>query len=169
MRGAAADVKRYFAEGLRVLAVGAAGLFSSKDHDRVADWVVGVVAPAGADCAESPILHKLDPPPGDDVDALIGPVRLDKVRFPLPLARCAAGEVGLDVRAERAPGVIGANGSGKTTLMLFGRPGTVGHRGSSGTVGFWELGGTAVVLQHPESRAQVAGDGVGELPLGTLR
>ncbi len=33
-----------------------------------------------------PDVHKLDPPPGDDVDALIGPVpvRLDKVRFRYP-------------------------------------------------------------------------------------
>ncbi len=38
-----------FRRGTAVLAVGAAGLFQHWDHDRVADWVVGVVAPAGAD------------------------------------------------------------------------------------------------------------------------
>lgn len=49
MQGASRRRQAVFRRGTAVLAVGAAGLFQHWDHDRVADWVVGVVAPAGAD------------------------------------------------------------------------------------------------------------------------
>lgn len=91
------------------------------------------------------------------MDALIGPVpvRLDKVRFRYPRAgQDALREVSLDVRAGEHLAIIGANGSGKTTLMLIlaGRAPTSGTVDRPGTVGLGKLGGTAVVLQHPESQ-----------------
>ena len=68
--------------------------------------------------------------------------------------------------------VTGANGSGKTTLMLVlsGREPTAGTMERPGAVGLGRLGGTAVVMQHPESQVlgtRVADDVVWGLPPGT--
>src|SRR6185437_12584781 len=65
-----------------------------------------------------------------------------------------------------------ANGSGKTTLMLIlaGREPTSGTVERPGAVGLGKAGGTAVVLQHPESQVlgtRVADDVVFGLPPGT--
>lgn len=58
--------------------------------------------------------------------------------------------------------VTGANGSGKTTLMLLlaGRQPTSGSIERPGAVGLGRLGGTAVVMQHPET--QVLGSRVAD-------
>jgi energy-coupling factor transporter ATP-binding protein EcfA2 len=122
-----------------------------------------------------PDVHKLDPP--DDAqaqDAVIGPVpaRLDKVSFRYPGAdRDALREVSLDIQVGEHIAVTGANGSGKTTLMLIlsGREPTSGTVERPGTVGLGEIGGTAIVLQHPKSQVlgtRVADDVVWGLPPG---
>lgn len=120
-----------------------------------------------------PDVHKLDPP---DVDGPAGagvgpvPVRLDRVRFRYPrAAQDALREVSLEVRGGEHVAVTGANGSGKTTLMLIlaGRQPTSGTVHRPGAVGLGELGGTALVLQHPKSQVlgtRVADDVVWGLP-----
>ncbi len=120
-----------------------------------------------------PDVHKLDT--ADDAQTQgspVGPVpvRLDKVRFRYPGAeRDALREVSLDVQAGEHIAVTGANGSGKTTLMLVlaGRSPTAGSVERPGTVGLGEMGGTAIVLQHPKSQVlgtRVADDVVWGLP-----
>ncbi|MEO8815111.1 MAG: DUF2232 domain-containing protein [Mycobacterium sp.] len=119
-----------------------------------------------------PDVHKLD------ADADVGPVapvpvRLTDVRFRYPhTEQDALGPVSLDVQAGEHVAVTGANGSGKTTLMLIlaGRKPAAGTVDRPGAVGLGRLGGTAVVLQHPESQVlgtRVADDVVWGLPPGT--
>jgi energy-coupling factor transport system ATP-binding protein len=123
-----------------------------------------------------PDVHKLDAWDGSKgEEGQIGPVpvRLDKVRFRYPGARQdALREVSLDLRVGEHVAVTGPNGSGKTTLMLIlaGREPTSGTIDRPGAVGLGKLGGTAVVLQHPESQVlgtRVADDVVWGLPPGT--
>ncbi|OBB97394.1 cobalt ABC transporter ATP-binding protein [Mycobacterium sp. 852002-40037_SCH5390672] len=120
-----------------------------------------------------PDVHKLDT--SDDAQTRgtpVGPVpvRLDKVRFRYPGAeRDALREVTLDVHAGEHIAVTGANGSGKTTLMLIlaGRSPTAGSVDRPGSVGLGQVGGTAIVLQHPKSQVlgtRVADDVVWGLP-----
>lgn len=122
-----------------------------------------------------PDVHKLDAPQDADPSDVIGPVpvRLDNVRFRYPGAgQDALRELSLQVQAGEHVAITGANGSGKTTLMLIlaGREPTSGTVQRPGAVGLGKMGGTAVVLQHPES--QVLGTRVGDdvvwgLPPGT--
>ncbi|WP_370652890.1 MULTISPECIES: ABC transporter ATP-binding protein [Mycobacterium] len=123
-----------------------------------------------------PDVHKLDAPAGDhDSETPIGPVpvRLDKVRFRYPGAdQDALRELSMDIRVGEHVAITGANGSGKTTLMLIlaGREPTSGTVQRPGRVGLGQLGGTAIVLQHPESQVlgtRVADDVVWGLPPGT--
>lgn len=122
-----------------------------------------------------PDVHKLDAPVGDVADAAVGPVpvRLDQVRFRYPGAgQDALREISLDIGEAEHVAITGANGSGKTTLMLIlaGREPTSGTVQRPGAVGLGKLGGTAVVLQHPESQVlgtRVADDVVWGLPPGT--
>ncbi|MDT5233121.1 MAG: energy-coupling factor transport system ATP-binding protein, partial [Mycobacterium sp.] len=98
------------------------------------------------------------------------PVRLDEVRLRYPNTdHDALRAISLDVQAGEHIAVTGANGSGKSTLMLI----LAGHEPTSGTVerpgavGLGQLGGTAVVLQHPETQVlgtRVADDVVWGLP-----
>ena len=110
---------------------------------------------------------------GEQVPVGPVPVRFDKVRFRYPnTSQDALREVSLDLRAGEHVAVTGANGSGKTTLMLIlaGREPTSGTVERAGAVGLGKLGGTAVVLQHPESQVlgtRVADDVVWGLPPGT--
>ncbi len=121
-----------------------------------------------------PDVHKLDPPV-TDAGRPVGPVpvRLDRVRFRYPGAgQDALRELSLDLRVGEHVAVTGANGSGKTTLMLIlaGREPTSGTVERPGAVGLGKLGGTAIVLQHPESQVlgtRVADDVVWGLPPGT--
>ncbi|MCV6986621.1 ATP-binding cassette domain-containing protein [Mycobacterium shinjukuense] len=122
-----------------------------------------------------PDVHMLDAPAGEQPGAPIGPVpvRLGRVRFRYPGAgQDALREVSLDVRVGEHVAITGANGSGKTTLMLIlaGREPTSGTVDRPGAVGLGRLGGTAIVLQHPESQVlgtRVADDVVWGLPPGT--
>jgi energy-coupling factor transport system ATP-binding protein len=125
-----------------------------------------------------PDVHKLDAPsPGeasadDSIPVAPVPVLLDKVRFRYPGAgQDALREVSLDLCVGEHVAVTGSNGSGKTTLMLIlaGREPTSGTVERPGAVGLGKLGGTAVVLQHPESQVlgtRVADDVVWGLPPG---
>jgi energy-coupling factor transport system ATP-binding protein len=119
-----------------------------------------------------PDVHKLDAPVEDPPIAPV-PVRLEQVRFRYPGSdHDALRAVSLDVRVGEHVAVTGANGSGKTTLMLMlaGREPTSGTVERPGAVGLGRLGGTAVVMQHPESQVlgtRVADDVVWGLPPGT--
>jgi energy-coupling factor transport system ATP-binding protein len=79
--------------------------------------------------------------------------------------------VSLTVEPGEHIAVTGANGSGKTTLMLVlaGRESISGTVERPGAVGLGRLGGTAVIMQHPESQvlgSRVADDVVWGLPPG---
>lgn len=101
------------------------------------------------------------------------PVRLTDVRFRYPGAdHDALRPLTLTIEAGEHLAVTGANGSGKTTLMLLlaGREPTSGSIERPGAVGLGRLGGTAVVMQHPETQvlgSRVADDVVWGMPPGT--
>ena len=122
-----------------------------------------------------PDVHKLDPPAGDATATPIAPVpvRLHDVRFRYPNAEHdALAPVSMTVDVGEHIAVTGSNGSGKTTLMLMlaGRAPTSGLIDRAGAVGLGHRGGTAVILQHPESQvlgSRVADDVVWGLPSGT--
>ncbi len=178
LHDAAADTKHYVALGLQywplvllvhfVVSVQIVSLIGWWALSRVLTRMHGI-----------PDVHKLDAPvtgaDQDGPDRPVGPVpmRLDHVSFRYPGARQdALPEVSLDVRAGEHLAVTGANGSGKTTLMLIlaGRPPTSGSVERPGGVGLGAMGGTAIVLQHPESQVlgtRVADDVVWGLPPGT--
>ncbi|MFF0493096.1 ATP-binding cassette domain-containing protein [Nocardia sp. NPDC004068] len=111
----------------------------------------------------------LDAPPDDRrVEPL--PVTLRDVSFRYPNARVdALSGIELTVRTGEFVAVVGHNGSGKSTLtrVLAGRPPTGGTVERPGSAGLGLLGGTALVLQRPESQTLgvlVADDVVWGLP-----
>lgn len=116
-------------------------------------------------------LQKLDTPAESGQIAPL-PVRLHDVTFRYPTAvQDALGPVTLTVEPGEHVAVTGVNGSGKTTLMLVlaGRPPTSGTVERAGAVGLGRVGGTAVIMQHPESQvlgSRVADDVVWGLPPG---
>ena len=119
-----------------------------------------------------PDVHKLESSADAGPIAPV-PLRLRDVRFRYPTSdHDALGPVSLSVQPGQHLAVTGANGSGKTTLMLLlsGREPTAGIVERPGAVGLGKLGGTAVVMQHPESQVlgtRVADDVVWGLPPGT--
>ncbi len=119
-----------------------------------------------------PDVHKLETP-DETGPAVPVPVRLSQARFRYPGAdHDALRPLDLTIDPGEHLAITGANGSGKTTLMLLlcGRPPTSGSIERPGAVGLGELGGTAVVMQHPESQVlgtRVADDVVWGLPPGT--
>jgi energy-coupling factor transporter ATP-binding protein EcfA2 len=175
MQGGAAELKRYFAEGVHywpwlMLLYYSLGIMIVS---LIGWWALSRLL---ARMRNLPDVHKLDVWDGSrDDEAPIGPVpvRLQKVRFRYPGAnQDALREVSLDVRAGEHVAITGPNGSGKTTLMLIlaGREPTSGTVDRPGAVGLGKLGGTAVVLQHAESQVlgtRVADDVVWGLPPGT--
>jgi len=116
-----------------------------------------------------PDVHKLDPTESDSPVAPV-PVCLDDVRFRYPdTARDAMGPLSMRVDPGEHVAITGANGSGKTTLMLMlaGREPSAGAITRPGAVGLGKTGGTAVIMQHPESQVlgtRVADDVVWGLP-----
>lgn len=171
MEGFAGQLKRDFAAALElwpVLFFGA-GVLSITFVSLVGWWALSRVMER---LAGIPDVHKLESPAGDA--AAIGPVpaRLRDVRFRYPAAdHDALGPVSLDVEPGEHLAVTGANGSGKTTLMLMlaGREPTAGRIERPGAVGLGRIGGTAVIMQHPESQVlgtRVADDVVWGLPPG---
>ena len=119
-----------------------------------------------------PDVHKLDTVDSAGPVAPV-PARLRDVRFRYPgTNRDALGPITMDINTGEHVAVTGANGSGKTTLMLTlaGRTPTAGSIERPGAVGLGQAGGTAVVMQHPESQVlgtRVADDVVWGLPSGT--
>ncbi|MGV0805621.1 ATP-binding cassette domain-containing protein [Mycolicibacterium setense] len=121
-----------------------------------------------------PDVHKLDAE-AEDEGSTIAPVpaRLTDVRFRYPgVESDALGPVSLELQPGEHVAVTGPNGSGKTTLMLMlaGRQPSSGSIERAGAVGLGRIGGTAVVMQHPESQVlgtRVADDVVWGLPAGT--
>ena len=116
-----------------------------------------------------PDVHKLESPGGHGPVAPL-PVRLTDARFRYPGAdHDALRPLSMTVDSGEHVAVVGANGSGKTTLMLLlsGRAPTSGTIDRPGAVGLGALGGTSVVMQHPESQvlgSRVADDVVWGLP-----
>ncbi|MGB6209892.1 ATP-binding cassette domain-containing protein [Mycobacterium sp.] len=167
----ALDLKHFFAEALHywpwlvlgqsVLGIMGVSLIGWWALSRVLERMRGI-----------PDVHKLDAPVETAPIAPV-PVRLDHVRFRYPGSdHDALRAVSLDVQIGEHVAVTGANGSGKTTLMLMlaGRQPSSGTVQRPGAVGLGRLGGTAVVMQHPESQVlgtRVADDVVWGLPPGT--
>ncbi|MEV6774447.1 ATP-binding cassette domain-containing protein [Nocardia sp. NPDC051030] len=108
--------------------------------------------------------------PADDRPVEPLPVTLSGVAFRYPGARTdALYGIDLTVRRGEFVAVVGHNGSGKSTLtrILAGRPPTHGTVTRPGAAGLGVLGGTAMVLQRPESQTLgvlVADDVVWGLP-----
>ncbi|MGH3542551.1 MAG: DUF2232 domain-containing protein [Mycobacterium sp.] len=168
---AADDFKRFFAAALHYWPwlILADGVVSVMIVSLIGWWALSRVLER---MRGIPDVHKLDAPVESAPIAPV-PVRLDQVRFRYPRSdRDALRPVSLDVRVGEHLAVTGANGSGKTTLMLLlaGRQPTSGTVERPGAVGLGRLGGTAVVMQHPESQvlgSRVADDVVWGLPPGT--
>ncbi|MCX4093278.1 ABC transporter ATP-binding protein [Nocardia sp. alder85J] len=108
------------------------------------------------------------PPDDRPVEPL--PVTLRDVSFRYPGARAdALSGIDLTVTVGEFVAVVGHNGSGKSTLtrVLAGRPPSTGAVDRPGSAGLGLLGGTALVLQRPESQTLgvlVADDVVWGLP-----
>ncbi|TCJ94243.1 ABC transporter ATP-binding protein [Nocardia alba] len=66
----------------------------------------------------------------------------------------ALADIDLSIRPGEFVAVVGHNGSGKSTLtrVLAGRPPTTGAVDRPGSAGLGAIGGTALVLQRPESQ-----------------
>jgi energy-coupling factor transporter ATP-binding protein EcfA2 len=118
-----------------------------------------------------PDVHKLESSTDTGPIAPV-PARLHDVRFRYPTSdHDALGPLSVSVEPGEHLAVTGANGSGKTTLMLMlaGREPSSGAIERPGAVGLGKLGGTAVIMQHPESQVlgtRVADDVVWGLPPG---
>ncbi|MFD6398018.1 ABC transporter ATP-binding protein [Nocardia sp. NPDC060249] len=109
------------------------------------------------------VLDRLAWLPGSDrLDAPLD----DRPVGPLPVALHGVGyryegtdadalaDIDLTIRPGEFVAVVGHNGSGKSTLtrVLAGRPPTTGAVDRPGSAGLGALGGTALVLQRPESQ-----------------
>jgi energy-coupling factor transport system ATP-binding protein len=120
-----------------------------------------------------PDVHKLESSTDTGPIAPV-PARLRDVRFRYPTSdHDALGPLSVSVEPGEHLAVTGANGSGKTTLMLMlaGREPSSGTIERPGAVGLGKLGGTAVIMQHPESQVlgtRVADDVVWGLPPGQI-
>jgi energy-coupling factor transport system ATP-binding protein len=170
LQATAHELKRFFAEaltywqwfvlGAATMAIMGASVIGWWALSRVLERLRGV-----------PDVHKLDAPVGTGPIQPV-PVRLEEVRLRYPHTdHDALRAVSLDVRAGEYVAVTGANGSGKTTLMLIlaGREPTSGTVERPGAVGLDQIGGTAIIMQHPESQVlgtRVADDVVWGLPPG---
>ncbi|WP_063821630.1 ABC transporter ATP-binding protein [Nocardia pneumoniae] len=108
--------------------------------------------------------------PHDDRPIAPLPVTLRAAGFRYPgAARDALREIDLTVGVGEFVAVVGHNGSGKSTLtrLLAGLPPTSGSVRRPGSAGLGRLGGTALVMQRPESQTLgvlVADDVVWGLP-----
>ncbi|MCP2293388.1 ATP-binding cassette domain-containing protein [Nocardia amikacinitolerans] len=116
-----------------------------------------------------PTRDRLDAPVDDRPIAPL-PVTLHAAGFRYPGAHTdALRDIDLSVRVGEFVAIVGHNGSGKSTLtrLLAGLPPTSGTVERPGSAGLGHLGGTALVLQRPESQTLgvlVADDVVWGLP-----
>ncbi|WP_406236114.1 DUF2232 domain-containing protein [Nocardia sp. NBC_01009] len=104
--------------------------------------------------ADLPGRDRLDAPPDDRPIAPL-PVTLRDVTFRYPGAAVdALHGIDLTVSIDEFVAIVGHNGSGKSTLtrLLAGHPPTSGTVLRPGSAGLGHLGGTALVLQRPESQ-----------------
>jgi energy-coupling factor transport system ATP-binding protein len=170
MQGAADRLKSDFATALEYwpLVFFATGVLSITFVSLVGWWALSRVM---ARLVGIPDVHKLESSADTSPIAPV-PARLHDIRFRYPNAdHDALGPVSLSVEPGEHLAITGANGSGKTTLMLVlaGREPTSGTVERPGAVGLGRLGGTAVIMQHPESQVlgtRVADDVVWGLPPG---
>jgi energy-coupling factor transporter ATP-binding protein EcfA2 len=102
------------------------------------------------------------------------PAELEGVSYRYPGAESdALDAVSLTVQAGEMLALVGDNGSGKSTLtrILAGRAPTRGQVLRPGSAGLGRSGGTAIVMQHPETQVlgvRVADDVVWGLPADTV-
>ena len=170
MEGAADRLTRDFANALNYwqLLFFASGIFSITMVSLIGWWALSRVM---SRLLGVPDVHKLETPVDQGEIAPV-PLTMRDIRFRYPSAEHdALGPVSLNVQPGEHVAVTGANGSGKTTLMLLlaGREPTAGTVHRPGAVGLGKRGGTAVVMQHPESQVlgtRVADDVVWGLPPG---
>ncbi|MGE2723978.1 ATP-binding cassette domain-containing protein [Mycolicibacterium pulveris] len=171
MQGVADQLKRDFATALDYwpLLFFGSGVLSITMISLLGWWALSRVM---ARLLGIPDVHKLESSTDTGTVAPV-PARLHDVRFRYPNSDDdALGPVSLTVEPGEYLAVTGANGSGKTTLMLVlaGREPTSGTVERPGAVGLGRIGGTAVIMQHPESQVlgtRVADDVVWGLPPGT--
>ncbi len=97
---------------------------------------------------------RIDTPPSNDP---VGPVPVSlhdiHYRYPGATTEALAG-VSLDIGAGELIALLGDNGSGKSTLarVLAGRAPTSGEVVRPGDAGLGRPGGTAMIMQHPETQ-----------------
>ncbi|GAB09887.1 putative ABC transporter ATP-binding protein [Gordonia araii NBRC 100433] len=138
----------------------------------IAWWLVGGVIDR---VRAIPSVDTLDEPRRDLTAAVpVGPlpVELDQVGFSYPGSAGhapALRDVSLRIDPGELVAIVGANGSGKSTVakILAGRAPSTGHVHRPGDPGLGQPGGTAMVLQRPETQmlgARVADDVVWGLP-----
>ena len=170
MEGYAERLKRDFATALHYwpFLIGGFSVLSITIVTLIGWWALSRVL---ARLLGIPDVHKLESSADTSPLAPV-PARLHDVRFRYPKAdHDALGPVSLIVKPGEHLAVTGANGSGKTTLMLVlaGREPTSGSVERPGGVGLGRIGGTAVIMQHPESQVlgtRVSDDVVWGLPPG---
>ncbi|HCS58552.1 MAG TPA: ABC transporter ATP-binding protein [Gordonia polyisoprenivorans] len=156
---------------LWILVSGAVGTFLTIV---VAWWILGAVITRLSDVPSEDTLDAGDAEVtvGDDTVIAPLPMTLRDVEFSYePDGRRILRGIDMTIEPGEFIAVVGANGSGKSTLakILAGRHPSAGTLTRPGAAGLGRLGGTAMVLQRPETQmlgSRVADDVVWGLPAG---
>lgn len=180
------------AKQLTAIKLDAVGRFVGRLSDAVVDywwlwiWVSGLIGTVAALYVAWWVLGNVvdrvaDIPSEDTIDGSATRLDAERPAGPVPLTFAGVGfsypgardatliDVDLTIGAGEFIAVVGPNGSGKSTLakLLAGRPPTVGRVVSPGAAALGRPGGTAMVLQRPETQmlgSRVADDVVWGLP-----